>query len=162
MEPSRAVGAHRGPSGRGVRVGSSRPDSSQTPSAISTTPTTTVAYGRYRCTVVAADMVSAPNTPNTVRKPNAIPTVAASARPAAATPDDAARAFAAHHEQQVGGQHGKPTRVQRGHQSGGEGQADQTLVHRSQDLRAETRSESSCCDIAEVGLLTNVELPSAR
>ena len=38
---------------------------------------------------VAADTVSTPNSPNTVKKPSAIPTVAASARAAAATPDDA-------------------------------------------------------------------------
>src|ERR1700747_2776749 len=83
MEPSRVLGAQRGPSGRGVRAVSSRPDSSQTPSATSTTPITTVAYGRYRCTVVAADIVSAPNNPNTVKKPSAIPAGAARPRPTA-------------------------------------------------------------------------------
>src|ERR1700752_1321986 len=83
MEPSRVLGAQRGPSGRGVSAVNSRPVSSQTPSATSTTPITSVAYGRYRCTVVAADMVSAPNNPDTVKKPSAIPTVAASARPRA-------------------------------------------------------------------------------
>src|SRR6516225_2346787 len=86
QERCRRSGAHRGPSGRGVSAVNSRPDSSQRPSAASTTPITTVAYGRYRCTVAAADMVSAPNKPNTVKKPRAMPNVAASARPTAANP----------------------------------------------------------------------------
>src|SRR6516165_10324614 len=86
QERRRASGAQRGPSGRGVSAVNSRPDSSQIPRATSTTPITTVPYGRYRCTVAAADMVSAPNNPNTVKKPSAIPTVAAAARPTAASP----------------------------------------------------------------------------
>src|SRR5271166_2305178 len=86
IDPNRTLGAHLGPSGRGVSAVGSRPDRSQAPSATSTTPITTVAYGRYRCTVVAADIVSAPNNPKTVKKPSAIPTVAASARPSGAHP----------------------------------------------------------------------------
>src|ERR1700730_16964248 len=86
MDPSRTVGAHLGPSCRGASAVNSRPDSSQTPSATSTTPMTTVPYGRSRCRAEAADMVSTPNNPNTVKKPSAIPTVAAIARPSGARP----------------------------------------------------------------------------
>ena len=67
----------------------------------------------------------------------------------------------AHHEKQIRGQHGKPTWVQGGQQPGGERQTDQAPVH-GQDASAAIRPDSSCGDIAEVGLLTNVELPSER
>ena len=75
-------------------------------------------------------MVSAPNDPNTAMKPSAMPAVAASARPTAAQePVRCLVGLPAHHQKQVRGQHGEPTRVERRHESGGEGQTDKTLVH---------------------------------
>src|SRR5882757_3503049 len=88
MEPSRAVGTHRPPGCLGVNSVSSRPISSQIPRATSTMPITMVTYGRYCCTMAPADMVSAANTPNTVKNPRPIPAVAARARPTAAEPVD--------------------------------------------------------------------------
>ena len=71
----------------------------------------------------------------------------------------------AHHQKEVSGQHGEATGVQRRHQPGGERQTDETLIHgrfKDQCVRAATRPASSCCDMADVGLLMKVEVPSAR
>ena len=116
----------------------------------------------YLWTVDASDTVKSPNVPNTARKPSVIAAVAATARPTAIR--RAAIAAIAHHQREVGGQHREAARVQRGHQSGGERQPDQVLLHSGPRLAASavTRSCSSCCGMAEVGLFTNVDVPSAR
>src|SRR4029077_4916774 len=54
------------------------------PRATRMMPINTVTYGRYRCTVEAADTVRMPNPPNTVTNPTAIAAVAVTARPTAA------------------------------------------------------------------------------
>ena len=100
--------------------------------------------------------------PNTARKPSVIAAVAATARPTAHRRAAAARRVSPHHEREVGGQHRETARVQRGHQSGGERQPDQVLLHSRYAASAETRSCSSCCGMADVGLFTNVDVPSAR
>ena len=104
------------------------------------------------------------------QKPQSHPAVAARARPTAANPVDVrcslgVLALPAYHQNEVGGKHGETAWIQRRYQSGGKRQADQALVHecvRLLDVSAATRPESSCCDIAEVGLFTNVDVPSAR
>ena len=62
----------------------------------------------------------------------------------------------------VGGQHGEAARVESGDHAGGERQPDQALIHGRLRRSARTRSLSSCCDIAEVRLLTKVDVPSGR
>ena len=90
-------------------------------------PMTTVTKGMYRCTVDASETVSRPKTPNTVRKPSVIAAVAATARPTAAARRRVR--VTAHHQREVRGQHREATRIERGHQSGGERQPDQILLH---------------------------------
>ncbi|PQM44466.1 hypothetical protein C1Y40_05379 [Mycobacterium talmoniae] len=65
----------------------SLPTSSHSAVPISTTPMTTVANGRYFCAEAITGEIASPNTPNTVRNPVAIATVAAPARASAAGRD---------------------------------------------------------------------------
>ena len=78
--------------------------------------------------------------PNTARKPSVIAAVAASARPTAiAAPPRSAHVAVPHHQREVGGQHREAARVQRGHQSGGERQPDQVLLHSASATSGERR-----------------------
>ena len=162
--PSRVVGARRSAVRQRVwqqTSVSSRPDSSQTPSATRAMPINTVTYGMYCWTVDASDTVRNPNVPNTARKPSVIAAVAATARPTAvgAPPSPLRRAPPARGRRAASRNHTGSARppVRRRTPA-----RPDLVCTRDQVVSAETRSCSSCCDIAEVGLFTNVDVPSAR